>query len=327
MTNIKDIWFAVVNPNAGSGKTMSEWNEAERLLFARGIKYVFATPVSLSDSYNKILDACATGYRRFIAVGGDGTVHNLLKAIVNFVENSCAEGGSVRLDDFTLTVLPIGSGNDWLRSHNIPRDHSRIVELMSEGRFGRQDVVRADILDRNGNIANTAYMANIGGYCFDAGVCSQVNFQKSRGVTGKMLYLRAVIYQAYRIKSSPTKVICDGKEFYDGLVFTMSFGNGKYSGGGLCQTPSAVMDDGLLDVMMAPKFPIYKLFLNINKLLRKDLERVPFIKFTKASDIKIIPTGKRGELVEIDGEVIGRAPLHLSVLPQQINVLHLDERP
>lgn len=328
MTDANKTWFAIVNPNAGSGKTMSEWNEAERLLFARGIKYVFAAPISLSDSYEKIKEACAEGYRRFIAVGGDGTVHNVLKAIVTFIEESNAAGSQVSLSDFTLTVLPIGSGNDWLRSHNIPRNHEKIVDLIAEERFGRQDVIRADILDREGNVTNTAYMANIGGYAFDAGVCSQVNFQKSRGVTGKMLYLKAVIYQAYRLKPSPTQVICDGKEFYNGLVFTMSIGNGMYSGGGLCQTPSAVMDDGIMDVMMAPKFPIYKLFLNINKLLRKDLEKVPFLRFTKAKDIKILPgSEKRGELVEIDGEVIGRAPLHLQVLPGQINVLHLDARP
>lgn len=322
MNNISETWYAVVNPNAGSGKTLAQWRHAESILYSKGIPYRFTIPETLSDSKIKIASACKEGYRHFIAVGGDGTVHNLLCSIAEFVEKASEEpGAEVHLTDFYLAVLPIGSGNDWLRSHRIPSDCEKIIELISRNSFGRQDVVKVEILEpETGKIANVAYMANIGGYCFDANVCDVVNFQKTNGVTGKLLYFNAVKNKAKEQKAYKTRIVCDGQTIFDDLLYSMSIGNGKYSGGGLCQTPSAVMDDGMLDIMIAPKFPIIKLVTSLHKVLEKRMEDIDFLQFARARDIRIEPYGQ-GQLVEVDGDIVGRAPAHLFILDEQINVL------
>jgi len=324
MDKTNKTWYAVVNPSAGSGKTLAKWRDAEKLLYDRQIKYKFTTPESKSDSSIRISMACREGYRRFIAVGGDGTVHQLLSRIAKFVDAEVANGRDVKLEDFTLVVLPIGSGNDWLRSHNIPHDHKAIIDLIAEEKFAQQDVIKAEILNpEDRSVIKTAYMANVGGYSFDANVCEVVNFQKSHGITGKFMYINALKRLASRQKAARTKMICDGKLVFDDLLYTISFGNGRYSGGGLCQTPSAIMDDGLLEIMLAPKFSIWRVFVNIKKLLESRTEEIRFLKFFKAKDIILEPYGQ-GELVEIDGDVIGRAPLHLHVMDSRINVLHLE---
>lgn len=326
MNEIIDTWYAVVNPQAGSGKTLSQWREAESFLFAKGIRYKFVTPETKTDSRACIREACRRGYRKFIAVGGDGTVHQLLRNIVKYVVKNAGTAGNenLALEDFTLAVLPIGSGNDWLKSHNIPHDHKEIIDLISSQAFSYQDVVKAEIMDPSTReVTKVSYMANIGGYAFDANVCDVVNFQKTHGVTGKLLYVNALKKLAFAHISSPATILCDGNEVFRGPIYTMSIGNGRYSGGGLRQTPSAVMDDGLVDVMLAPKFPIYKLFLNIKKLLNGNIEKVSFLKFFRCRTIEIIPEGQ-GQLVELDGEIIGRAPVRLSVLDSRIRVLHLE---
>lgn len=323
MKEILDTWFAIVNPAAGSGKTLAKWRSAEPLLFQNGIHYKFVTPETKRDSSKQITKACKEGFRKFIAVGGDGTVHNVLSAIVEYVDKVKAENSQeeISLNNFYLAVLPIGSGNDWLKSHNIPAQHSKIIELISQGAFSPQDIIKAELFDaESGKITNRAYMANVGGYSFDANVCDIVNFQKTKGITGKMLYFNALKKLALIQKAHPTQIICDGKVVFDDMVYTISFGNGKYSGGGLRQTPSAIMDDGLLDMMLAPKIPIWKVFFNISKLLNGRMESIPFLHFHKARTIEVIPQGQ-GQLVEIDGDVIGRAPLRLTVLSEQINVL------
>lgn len=328
MNEIVDTWYAVVNPLAGSGKTLAQWREAESFLFSKGIRYKFVTPETKFDSGKLIREACRRGYRRFIAVGGDGTVHQLMRNIVKYVVKSRENDGNdtVKLEDFTLAVLPIGSGNDWIKSHNIPHDHKKIIDLIASNAFSYQDVVRAEILDPSTReVTKVSYMANIGGYAFDANVCDVVNFQKTHGVTGKLLYVNALKKLAFAQKTAPAKIICDGQEVFNGPVFTMSVGNGRYSGGGLRQTPSAIMDDGLLDVMLAPKFPIYKLFLNIKNLLNGNIEQVSFLKFFRCRTLEIIPEGQ-GQLVELDGEIIGRAPVRLSILDERIKVLHLEQR-
>lgn len=323
MKEILDTWFAIVNPAAGSGKTLAQWRVAESQLFQHGINYKFVTPETKIGSVKLITKACNDGFRKFIAVGGDGTVHNILSAIVEFVEKSRAENPdeNICLSQFFLAVLPIGSGNDWLRSHNIPAQHAKIIELIAAGSFATQDIVKAEIIDsKTRKVTNRAYMANVGGYSFDANVCDIVNFQKTKGITGKMLYFNALKKLALIQKPYPTKIICDGREIYDDLVYSISFGNGRYSGGGLRQTPSAIMDDGLLDMMLVPRIPVWKVFLNIGKLLNGRAESVRFLHFNRGKQFEIIPHGQ-GQLVEIDGDVIGRAPLRLTVLEEQINVL------
>lgn len=323
MKEILDTWLAIVNPAAGSGKTLAKWRTAEPLLFQHGINYEFETPETKTGSIKLITKACSEGYRKFIAVGGDGTVHNILSTIVEYIDKTNAGNPEekISLSQFYLAVLPIGSGNDWLKSHNIPAQHPTIIDMISKGSFAPQDIVRAEIIDPNtGKTTKRAYMANVGGYSFDANVCDIVNFQKTKGITGKMLYVNALKKLALVQKPFPTRILCDGKEVYDDMVYSISFGNGRYSGGGLRQTPSAVMDDGLLDMMLVPKIPIWKVFLNIGKLLNGRAESIRFLHFHKAKQIEVIPHGQ-GQLVEIDGDVIGRAPLKLTVLEEQINVL------
>lgn len=323
MNEKSNTWFAIVNPDAGSGKTMAKWHEAEPLLYDNGIEYKFAIPDSPGDSAKWIARACESGYRHFIAVGGDGTVHQLLCGIVNFVESEKAAGNDIKISDFTLAALPIGSGNDWLKSHNLPNDHEKLIKLIAAGYFAPQDIVRAELFNAgSGKIAKTVYMANIGGYAFDASICDVVNFQKSHGVTGKVLYLNALKKQAFAQKPALTKVVVDGNEVYDGPIYSMSFGNGTYSGGGMQQTPSAVIDDGLLNVMAAPKLSFFKIMVNLKKLLAGELEKTSFLKFFIGKTVEVLPHGQ-GQLVEMDGDVIGRAPLRLTVLSEQINVLHL----
>lgn len=322
MTQISDTWFAIVNPHAGSGKTLPIWREAEKMLYSKRIRYHAVTPESPAHSVKLIQEACAEGYRKFMAVGGDGTVHTTMGAIVSYIDSCGTRADAPRLEEFMLAVMPIGSGNDWLRSHNIPADTASVVNLIAAGSFAKQDVVRADIIDHNcGKILHTSYMANVGGYNFDANVCEVVNGQKSGGSRGKLLYLKALLKMAVSQKAYRTQIVCDGRTVFDDLCYTISIGNGLYSGGGLCQTPSAVMDDGLLDLMIAPKFPVWKLFFNVHKLLQKRTEEIPFLHFCKGSKIEIAPVGQ-GQLVEIDGEIIGRAPLRIKVLDQRINVLH-----
>ena len=315
-----DCWYAIVNPNAGSGKTLAQWRKSEAQFYEKGIHYSFARPESASDAREKITNACRNGFRKFIAVGGDGTVHNTLNCIVNYVNSQ----DDLDLGEFYLAVLPIGSGNDWLRSRNVPNDHRKIIELIASGALSGQDVVQVDILDPDDptgrNILNTRYMANIGGYSFDANVCDIVNFQKAHGVTGKMLYVNALRSIAARQKSTGARIVCDGETVFDDLVYSISFGNGRFSGGGLCQTPSARMDDGIIDLMVAPKFPLWKLIPSIRKLLTKRIESIRFLRFYKAREILLEAHGQ-GQLIEVDGEIVGRAPARLRVLPSRINAI------
>ena len=227
---------------------------------------------------------------------------------------------TVRLEDFYLAVLPMGSGNDWIKSLGIPRDVKNIVGLISSGLFGRQDVVKVSLKDESGSPKSVTYMANVGGVGIDADVCRIVNVNKKMGMSGKILYVKALIQCLMRRVPVVARVLCDGEEVYHGKYFSIAFGIGKYSGGGMRQTSDAVMDDGLLDMTIIPELGALTIAMKAPQLFTGTFSRIKQLVSKRGTKIEVIPDNGR-PYVEVDGEVIGTAPVCLEIMGQQINVL------
>ncbi len=326
--NVSNIWYAVVNPNAGSGKTVTEWPKAETLLRETRVEYEYRTTWSRGTAVEITVKACEAGYRRFLAVGGDGTVHEVLEGIVRFIEMSevasAFEPGTPApsLSDFTLAVVPVGSGNDWIRTLGAPRDYAALARLLKKESFGKQDVFRITGRDNETSTDVVSYMANVGGVGFDANICHQVNFEKNSGKSGKILYLKVLISNVLRCKPFRCRVVADGKTIFEGDSLSIAMGVGKYSGGGMMQVPDAVIDDGLLDVTVIPVLPIHKIIRAVPTLFSgKLLSSNPELTFTRCSSLRIEPLDGPGVLVEVDGEVVCSTPISVTRLPGQLNVL------
>ena len=323
------MWLAVVNLHAGSGKTASLWREAEKLLVKMQIRHDNKYTDYKYHAAGIAYKAAAKGFRKFIAVGGDGTVHEVLEGIMKFTEWSATSSSPVRISDFTLAVIPIGSGNDWIRIHNINYNIAETVSLIKSGSFARQDVVRVSTLpaDCGENFMNAvpekvSYMVNIGGVGFDARVCERVNGQKEQGRRGKLLYINALLYLFFHYRSLPMAVYCDGEKVFDGKCFSVALGTGKYCGGGLRQTPDAVFDDGFMDLTVIPEYSLGRIVLELPRLFNGSLPSVKGIETRRGRSIAVIPTSERREIIEVDGEIIGNSPVRFDVLSEQINVLH-----
>lgn len=90
----------------------------------------------------------------------------------------------------------------------------------------------------------------------------------------------------------------------------------------MMQVPDAVMDDGLLDVTIIPVLPILKIIRAVPTLFSGNLLSAnPELTFTRCSSLIVEPIDGLGALVEVDGEVIGNAPISVDRLPGQLNVL------
>ena len=241
MERIDLVWFAVVNPHAGSGKTLSLWQKAETLIRQKQIPYEYRTTDCKFHATEMAYSAAKEGFRRFIAVGGDGTVHEVLDGIMHCISDMSLKGESVTLSDFTLAVIPIGSGNDWIKSHHVPYDVGEVVDMIANGNFSMQDIVKVSASDPVSGAERTrfSYMINIGGSGLDSRICERVNVQKDAGKSGKLLYVKSLIYNLIHSKIFSARVECDGKTIYRGKCLSIAFGIGKYSGGGFRQTPEA----------------------------------------------------------------------------------------
>ena len=163
-------------------------------------------------------------------------------------------------------------------------------------------------------------MVNVGGLGIDAKVCSIVNHAKKQGKRGKLLYVMALLQSIRERVSSRIRVVCDGEQVYEGDYLSIAFGVGRYSGGGMRQTPAAVMDDALVDMTLIPDIPLMRIARELPLLFTGTFLKVKELVVSKSSRIEVVPL-ETSDLVEVDGEVVGQSPAVVEVVEGQINVL------
>ena len=130
----KSEWMVIVNPNACGGKVLTRWDEISRLLKAEGIDFKSEFTTHRYHAVELTIRALRLGYRKFVALGGDGTIHEIINGVFH--------QQSVSPADVTMAVIPVGSGNDWSRSNSIPFDLSQAINVISEGKTILQDVAK-----------------------------------------------------------------------------------------------------------------------------------------------------------------------------------------
>ena len=308
MPSIKEDWYCIVNPHAGSGKTMSQWTIAEQTLTELNIPYKTSLTNYKFHATKLAYEAALHGYRRLLAVGGDGSLHEVMNGIMKYSEET-----GTPPEMFWLAVIPIGSGNDWIKSTGVPHETQAVVDLLSSNSFGQQDVVKVE----SGN--KVCYMTNVGGVGFDSHVCLRVNRQKERGRRSATIYATALMHTIRWIRSLNGTVKVDGKVLYEGDFYSIALGNGRYSGGGMRQVPKARLNDGLVDVMVVPKLKVQTMLREMPRLFNGTLDESKSVLMARGTVIEVY--ADREDAVEVDGEIEGNLPLKVSVTGSRINVL------
>lgn len=312
MPNIKNEWYIIVNPRAGSGKTMSQWVPAENRLADLGVPHYTVYTTHKHHANELAATAARLGYRKILAVGGDGSLHEVFDGVVSW----CVSSG-VPTEDFYIAVAPIGSGNDWIKTFAVPDSAKEVVALLAEQSFGRQDIV--SIKSDGGKVT---YMANIGGIGFDSHVCERVNRQKEMGLRSKRIYLNALLHTIRWFRAINVCVTADGETVFSGKCYSIALGNGKYSGGSFRQTVLADPCDGIVDCMIVPKLPMITLIRELPRLFKGNINESDKIVYAQARNIQITPLdAKSADILEVDGEIEGKMPLDVNVTGRQINVL------
>lgn len=304
-------WYAIINPVAGSGKTFSLWEKADKILTDLNVTLISTVTGHKYHAVELSEQAARQGYRKFLAVGGDGTVHEVLTGIMKYCDATETDPM-----EFYVGIIPIGSGNDFIKSLNIPSDTLKAAEIVVKERFCPMDLIKvSDSADY------VSYMANIGGIGFDSSVCMKVNTQKERGKRSRWIYIQATLSTILHMESFNAEVIADGETLFEGPCFSIAFGNGKYSGGGMIQTSLASNDDGLLDVMIIPRIPLTKIAKEIHRLFDGTVHETDCLIYKQCRSVEV--SADPVLTYEVDGEVEGVSSVKLEVTGKKINVLSM----
>lgn len=230
-----------------------------------------------------------------IAVGGDGTIHEIANGLV---DGNC-----------TLGVVPVGSGNDFVKMLNIPRDYVAALEVIQRGKTLTIDLGKA----------NSCYFINGLGLGFDAEVV--IELQKVKGLRGFAMYLYAVFKTLRRLRNRTVILDMNGSR-QNREVFMINVGNGEYLGGGFRLTPEAKIDDGVLNVCIFRALRPGEVLRHLPKALSGRHIELPQVEFLRTS--RLVVESAEGFPVHADGELLGSGVtrLEVSLLPQALKVIH-----
>ena len=306
-----DKWMMIGNPASASASTGDAWNKSVKQLTDAGLEVEVAATQHAGHAIELAKEAAAKGFRKFIAAGGDGTVHEVMTGLLRYADEAKAS-----LGDFTLAVLPYGTGNDWIRTPGIPEDVEKAAECIINGKTDKEDVVRMTFPQ------GVFCMANIGGIGVDAAICDHTNNLKKKGHKGGFLYTMVAPYSTLSRKRHKVEIELDGEVVYKGMLFTATLGNGAYRGGGLIQTAQDTKwDDGLLDISIMPGVNHIKGLMLMMHCLSGDLAVQPGMITRKFKKMTVKPLSKKADIVEVDGEIPGTLPLTMELTGDQINVI------
>lgn len=313
MARTTEKWFIIVNPNAGKQKGRQDWKKITGLLAAAGLEYMSFFTRHRGHAIELTRKYIQAGFCRFIVVGGDGTLNEVVNGI--FTQQH-ADPSSI-----ILGMIPVGTGNDWCRMFGIPGDYKKAIAMILRQQIFIQDV---GVLSYavNGGTTAVRYFVNIAGMGFDAMVLEKANKDKEKGKGGTLSYFMHIFTSLFSFRTTRTTITLDDRVI-NPEVFSMSVAIGQYNGGGMKQAPDAVADDGLFDLTVIRPIGKFKVMRNILKLLDGSYTRLPEVISFKTRNIQIV--SQPALYVETDGESLGHTPFSYSIIPLGLRIIRGDE--
>ena len=297
----RERWFAVLNPASGGGRALRDGPRIEAALADAGLRSRLAISERPGHAITLAETAAREGLRRFIAIGGDGTLDEMVNGLLR---------AGTPPGEATLALLPVGRGDDWARTHNIPRRLEQAVQLIAAGRTILHDVGVAQF-QRDGS---TRYFINVAGVGFDAYVVEQT--QATR--LGPLSYLAGLLRGFATYRAPRMTVSADAMQLEEPL-FVAFAAVGRYCGGGMHVAPAAVTDDGLLDVVTIGEIGRVELVVNLRRLFDGSLPRYRKVRTARCERVRVETSPPSA--VQADGELLGEAPVTFSVLARAIRVI------
>lgn len=302
-------WFVIVNPIAGSGKGLDDYPLISKLLRDNNIHCEAVFTEHKYHATELTVSAIEAGYRHIIVVGGDGTLHEVVNGV--FIQKYAPT------TEITIAVIAVGTGNDWIRMYGIPTRYSEAIRAIREGYTFLQDV--AEVEYEESMYRQKRHMANVAGLGFDAAVIKSLQHATMKGKFGRSIYIWCVLRSFFKHKSTGVKIWVDDKLIFNNLIFSIAIGVCKYNGGGMQQLPSAIADDGLLDVTLIKPLHWWHVLFRLHRLYNGTIYSIGHVLHAQGNKIRIESSPEIH--LEVDGETLGVTPIEFRVLHREVRVV------
>jgi YegS/Rv2252/BmrU family lipid kinase len=316
--------MVILNPYAGRGRGARIKAPVQQALSAAGIAYDYSETTAQGQGIELAHQARTDGYSTIVAVGGDGTVNE----VINGLARACPPDQPVG----KLAIVSVGSGNDFAHTLGIAQDPTRAVQAIGRGATRLCDLGHVVIQTRQGasgggTIGAGATIERYFNNNFGIGLDPQVTLEsfKISWLSGVALYGLAALRALWKYQAPALHLRWETEngtiQERDRPILLASVGNAPRSGGGFHLTPNARIDDGLLDLVMADAMPRWQVLRLLPKAIPGKHLGDPAVTLVLIRTLQI--SAPQPFPLELDGEVVTQSAerLEMTVQPSRLEVI------
>jgi len=299
---MNDHWFLILNPVAGNGKSKKIWKRISTSLKNQHIRFSFAFTEYSKHETVLVVNAIKNGFTKIISVGGDGTLHHIVNGIMS---QNIVESNTIK-----LAVLPVGTGNDWVKTYNIPTKIENSIAIIKKNNTILQDIGKIEL-----DSGEIFYSNNLAGMGYDGYVTYKLNKLKR---LGPIAYLLSGLSGLLFYKKTLFKIEINDQTIESTCLMVL-IGICKYSAGNMKLTDYSSTFNGLFDITIVKNLSFIDLIKNLPKLYNGKIIYHKKVATFKSSSILITPVSSLDKpFIQADGELIGKGNLKATIIPKAI---------
>lgn len=296
----------IVNPVAGAGKTLKQWPQISALLQSIGLHFEHDFTEAPRHAIELARTAVSKGYDLIVAVGGDGTINEIV--------NGLHDGGGI--GTVSLGIIGTGTGGDFIRSIGASPRYADACRRLLDPRRLLVDLGSVEYSVSDGRREKRLFV-NFAGLGFDAEVV-RATTQRFKVLGGLPSYLLGLLTTFLGYRNQELSLTIDGRTETRKLC-TVVIGNGRYGGGSMLLAPNADLTDGLFDVVTIGDVSKPDLLWSLPRIYRGTHLSHPKVNVVRTAEVTVDST--TGAVIQADGELLGLTPARFSIIPSALDIL------
>jgi YegS/Rv2252/BmrU family lipid kinase len=295
----------IVNPKSQGGKLGKRWPELADTI-GRAFPFDEVKTTGPGDATKLAREALKKGAERVVAIGGDGTVNEVVNGFFD-------DAGKPIAPEASFGLIPYGTGGDFRRTVNLPLATVDAANVIAANRRKKIDVGRLDFTSRDGKKV-TRMFANIASFGVSGVVDRMVN--ESGKKLGRLSFALATARATWAYKNQRVQLVLDGKDRIEMTINTVAIANGRYFGGAMMVAPHAELDDGQFDVIAMGDFSFGDLVKSGRRLYKGTHLSMDKVSERRARVVEAQPIDASAIVeLDVDGECPGLLPARFELLP------------
>jgi YegS/Rv2252/BmrU family lipid kinase len=291
----------LVNPASGNGATGRRWPELARRASALGLEgetFFSERPGHLIELARAAVDS---GARLVVAVGGDGTLNEVVNGVAG--------------RDVDLATIPLGTGMDFGRTYGIPKKFDDAVRVALSGDVRTIDAGRVTYRTWAGETAER-YFANVSSVGMSGAVAQRANGM-SKALGGKVTFFYVLTRVFLEWQNTEVTVRLDDTERH-GRMHDVIVANGVWHGGGMKLAPDAAPDDGQFDVVLIGDVSKADFLTTAPKIYKGRHVHHPKVEVLRSKRVEVDAPVQLP--IELEGEQVGTTPATFEIAPGALRV-------